>query len=94
MGSRDGQNGLRIMAGQESTRMVLKPGEEIRPPLIALLFWAGNEVNRAQNTWRRWMLAHNLPRPYGKPVKPVFSGCATGIFLPTLKTSEMDGLAV
>jgi alpha-galactosidase len=88
--SRDGQNGLRIVAGQEQTRMVLKPGEEIRSPLIALLFWSGDDVNRAQNTWRRWMLAHNLPRPHGKPVNPIFSGCASGIFMPSLKTTEKD----
>ena len=88
--SRDGQNGLRIVAGQEQTRMFLKPGEESRTPLIALLFWEGDDVYRAQNTWRRWMLAHNLPRPGGKPVKPIFTGCASGLFMPSLKTTETD----
>lgn len=53
---------VRFVAGQELTRMTLKPGEEVRTPLIALLFWDGADLVRAQNLWRRWMLAHNLPR--------------------------------
>jgi alpha-galactosidase len=64
--TRDATNGLRIVAGQELTHLTLKPGEEIRTPLIAMLFWRGADVVSAQNLWRRWMIAHNLPRPGGK----------------------------
>jgi len=60
--TRDADRGLRIVAGQELTHIVLRPGEEVRTPLIALLFWEGADVQRAQNLWRRWMIAHNLPR--------------------------------
>ncbi|MGQ9592006.1 MAG: LamG-like jellyroll fold domain-containing protein, partial [Planctomycetota bacterium] len=59
---RDAERGLRIVAGQELTHLVLRPGEEIRTPLVALLFWSGSDLERAQNLWRRWMIAHNLPR--------------------------------
>ena len=59
---RDADRGLRITAGQELTHLSLKPGEEIRSPLIAMLFWKGTDTVTAQNLWRRWMLAHNLPR--------------------------------
>ena len=45
---------------------MLKPGEEIRTPLIALLFWKGDDVVRAQNLWRRWFIAHNLARTHGQ----------------------------
>ena len=31
-------------------------------PLIAMLFWKGADIVTAQNLWRRWMVAHNLPR--------------------------------
>jgi len=73
--SRDADRGLRIVAGQELTRLCLKPGEEIRTPLIALLFWQGDDVQRAQNLWRRWMLAHNLPRTAdGKLPPPILHG--------------------
>jgi alpha-galactosidase len=60
--TRDADRGLRIMAGQEITHLALRPGEEIRTPLVALMFWEGSDVQRAQNAWRRWMIAHNLPR--------------------------------
>jgi alpha-galactosidase len=85
--SRDGGNGLEVVAGQELTHLRLKPGEEIRTPLVAILFWKGADSVRAQNLWRRWMLAHNLPRPSGKPLKPMYSFC-TGGFYEGLKVSE------
>jgi len=65
--TRDNAAGLRIQAGQELTRLILKPGEEIRTPLIALLFWQGADVVEAQNLWRRWYVTHNMPRVDGKP---------------------------
>lgn len=65
--TRDDARGLRIRAGQELTRLRLRPGEEIRTPLIVLLFWQGADVVEAQNLWRRWYVEHNLPRVKGKP---------------------------
>ncbi len=65
--TRDDARGLRIRAGQELTHLCLKPGEEIRTPLIALLFWQGTDVVASQNLWRRWYVAHNMPRVGGKP---------------------------
>lgn len=64
---RDASVGLRIKAGQERTSLYLKPGEEIRTPLIALLFWRGADVVRSQNLWRRWYIAHVIPRVDGRP---------------------------
>jgi len=58
---RDAATGLHIRAGQERTHFKLLPGEETRTPLIAVQFYRGDWL-RAQNVWRRWMLAHNLPR--------------------------------
>jgi alpha-galactosidase len=69
--TRDHDRGLQIKAGQQLTHLHLKPGEEIRTPLIALLFWQGTDVVRAQNLWRSWYLAHNLPRIAGKPQSPI-----------------------
>jgi len=59
---RDGSNGLRVRSGQELTHLCLRPGEEIRTPLIVIQFWKGDRIN-AQNIWRQWMLKHNLPNP-------------------------------
>jgi alpha-galactosidase len=67
---------LRLCAGQELTRFKLHPGEEVRSPLVVLQFWKGGDWIRAQNVWRRWMVAHNLPRPGGQLVQTHYGGCA------------------
>jgi alpha-galactosidase len=73
--ARDADLGLRITSGQERTHLRLKPGQEVRTPLIAMLFWQGDDVQRAQNLWRRWMLAHNVPRTSdGKLPPPILHG--------------------
>ena len=54
-----------VVAGQQSTRLLLHPGEEIRTPRIALLFWKG-DVQDGHNLQRRFILAHHSPRPGGK----------------------------
>jgi alpha-galactosidase len=69
--SRVGPTGLTIKAGQQLTRMYLKPGEEIRTPLTALLFWRGDDVVRSQNLWRHWYIDHVLPVTNGVPQQPV-----------------------
>lgn len=63
--NRDAQRTLHVRAGQELTRFRLEPEEEVRSPLVALLFYEGDWI-AGQNLWRRWMVAHNLPRPGGK----------------------------
>ena len=85
--TRDAGTGVRARGGQELTRFKLRPGEEARSPLIALQFWQSDRV-RAQNVWRRWMLAHNLPRTSdGKLPPPIYASCSGGFF-PGLRTSE------
>ncbi len=85
--ARDGERGLRVQGGQELTHFTLHPGEEVRSPLIALQFWQDDRV-RAQNVWRRWMIAHNLPRDReGKPPHPIFTSCGSALF-PGLRNTE------
>ncbi len=83
---RDDQNGLRIVAGQELTHLSLKPGEQIRTPLMALLFWQGADLVRAQNLWRRWFMTHNIPKINGKPPAPI----AQMQLSPACKGSEQE----
>ncbi len=83
----DAEGRLRVRAGQEMTHLVLHPGEQVRTPLIATLLWQGTDVARAQNLWRRWMLAHNQPRPDPKPLAPIYCFCDGG-FYPGLKCNE------
>jgi len=89
--ARTEDNRLRIRGGQEQTHFVLHPGETVRAPMMVLQFYKGDRV-RSQNIWRRWMLAHNVPRPGGKPLAPQSSLC-NGNFYPNLMTEagpELD----
>ncbi len=61
---RDKTKGLHLVAGQELTHFKLLPSEEVRSPLIVVQFWKGHWVV-AQNVWRRWMMAHSMPKPDG-----------------------------
>jgi alpha-galactosidase len=75
---RDQDGTLRIMAGQELTHLKLHAGEEIRTPMIVQLFWRGGDWIDAQNLWRRWMRAHNTPKPGGKDVTPILAASTAG----------------
>jgi len=80
-------NEVRVTAGQELVNLKLHPGEEIRTPLIVQLFYRG-DVTRAQNLWRRWMLAHNLPRPGGKLPAPQMTPCSSHLYAEMTKADE------
>jgi alpha-galactosidase len=75
----DRKNHLQIRAGQELTHFKLLPGEEIRTPLMVLLFWQGDRL-RAHNLWRAWMVAHNVPRPGGRLPPPLLTASSSGQF--------------
>ena len=77
--SRDDSTGVRVSGGQELTHFRLHPGEEVRGPMVVLQFYKGDWL-RAQNIWRRWMLAHNLPRPGGKSRHAHLAACSSHQF--------------
>ncbi|HPO12579.1 MAG TPA: alpha-galactosidase [Candidatus Hydrogenedentes bacterium] len=83
---RDEGKGLHLQAGQELTHFKLLPGEEVRSPLIVLQFWKGDWV-RAQNVWRRWMMAHSMPKPGGELPKPQLLGCSSRAYEEMIKTN-------
>ncbi len=56
----------RLRAGMALTHLKLHPGEEIRSPRVALLFYEGDWI-RGQNLWRRFVLAHHRPKVNGQP---------------------------
>ena len=76
---RDAGNGLHVRAGQEGTHFKLHPGEEVRSPKSVVQFYEGDWIH-GQNIWRRWMLAHNMPRPHGQLPKPLTGTCIDGQF--------------
>jgi alpha-galactosidase len=61
--------GVRFRAGMALTRLKLKPGESIRTPSVAMLFYDGDWI-RGQNLWRRFILEQHRPRARGKPLVP------------------------
>lgn len=77
--ARDTGNGLNVKAGQELTHFRLHPGEEVRGPLMAVEFYKGDRIE-GQNVWRRWMLAHNVPRTDGKLPAPSWMACSSHQF--------------
>jgi alpha-galactosidase len=76
---RIGAHGLGLDAGMDRTHFRLHPGEEVRSPSIALLFWKGSDRLAGHNLFRRFILAHHTPRPGGKPlVLPISHGVGFG----------------
>ena len=63
---------LGITAGQQSLDTSLRPQETIRTPRMALLVYDGDFID-GQNLWRRWAIAHRLPRVGGRPVGPILA---------------------
>jgi alpha-galactosidase len=86
---RDQARGLQIRAGQELTRFKLLPGEEVRSPLVVLQFWEGDWI-RSQNIWRRWMMAHSMPRPGGQLPQPQFVASSSRQYDEMIKATEAN----
>ena len=86
---RDQAKVLQIRAGQELTRFKLLPGEEVRSPLIVLQFWKGDWI-RAQNIWRRWMMAHSMPKPGGELPPPQFVASSSRQYDEMIKANETN----
>ena len=86
---RDGARELHLLAGQELLRAKLLPGEEIRSPLIVLQFWQG-DYYRSQNLWRRWMMAHSMPKPGGKLPPPQFVASSSRAYEEMIGANEQN----
>ena len=69
--TRDAENELTAKAEQQHVNCYLKPGEEIRTPLISLMFWKDKDIVDAQNLWRRYYIAHIIPSFNGQPQQPI-----------------------
>jgi alpha-galactosidase len=84
---RTGPASLRIRAGQELTHFRLEPDEEVRAPMIAMVFWKGDRF-RGHNLWRAWMLAHNVPRAGGELPPTQLVACSSHQFREMLDATE------
>jgi len=89
---RNDRFGLRIDGGQTDSRFVLQPGEQARSPLIVLLRYRGDWID-GQNLWRRWMVAHNLPRVGGELPQPQLLACSSHLFNEMINATEANQIA-
>ena len=87
--ARDEARSLHLRAGQELTHFKLLPGEEVRSPLIVLQFWKGDWI-RAQNIWRRWMMAHSMPKPGGRLPPPQLVASSSRQYEEMIKANETN----
>ena len=70
---------LDLTAGMAATHFKLHPGEEVRTPSAALLFWKGADRMSGHNLFRRFVLAHHTPQVQGKPIPlPINHGVGFG----------------
>lgn len=77
---RCGNGVLHVEAGQQYLDTYLLPGEEIRSTMTVMQFWQGEDWIRSQNVWRRWMFAHNAPRPNGKKLTSLLTAASSRQF--------------
>jgi alpha-galactosidase len=70
----DARGGVLLKAGLARTRLVLRPGEQIRTPRLLLLFYQGDRW-RGQNLLRQFLLSHHRPQRDGQPlIAPITCG--------------------
>ncbi len=74
------EDGLRIQAGLQRLRALLRPGECIRGPRILQIRWSGGDEWHGYNAFRQTMLRHISPRLDGEPVVPPIAHLSTSFY--------------
>lgn len=59
-----------VSTGLKNLDTYLRPGEEIRTPLTAMIPWQGEDRMDGQNVLRQFILKHHYPKAGGYPVEP------------------------
>lgn len=54
-----GKQGVNLASGMKTIDLHLYPAETIRTPLVAMLFWQGEDFMTGNNQFRRFILAHH-----------------------------------
>ena len=54
---------INLAAGMKRMDLHLYPNETIRTPLVAMLFWQGEDYMAGNNTFRRFVLKHHTHKP-------------------------------
>ena len=89
---------VRFTGGQRQLATHLAPGESIRTPLIAFLYYETRDDIRNANLWRRWFIDCNMRKVNGKNMPPMFidwtmsEGVTTAQLLPRLRAYADHGV--
>ncbi len=70
-----------VGTGTVGMRTYLKPGETVRTPLMAAVFYDERDEDKAMNKWRQWVINCNMPRENADtdlPVQPSISSSFDG----------------
>ncbi len=86
--ARSSKDSVHVTFGQELTHFKLLPGEQVRGPMIVLQFWQGGDWIRSQNVWRRWMMAHCMPKPGGKLPAPMLLASSARAYMEMVHADE------
>lgn len=68
--TRPSEDRFSVATGLKNLSTYLRPGEEIRTPLTAMIPWQGQDRMDGQNILRQFILRHHYPRAGGQPVQP------------------------
>ncbi len=73
--SRPADNAFKVSTGLKYLDAYLRPGEEFRSPLTAMVPWQGEDRMDGQNILRRFIYQHHFPKVDGKQIEaPICSG--------------------
>ena len=64
----------KMFAGLQKANFYLRPGEEVRTPLVATLFWKGSDAASGHNAFRRFVAECHAPRVDGALWTPLAGG--------------------
>ena len=84
----------RLQAGQQTTHLLLHPGESIRTPRILLVSWEGSDRFLGNNRLRRLLLAHYVPRHNGEVIPAPITANTWFVYHEGNNTTEANQKAV
>lgn len=79
--ARRSSSGLQLKSGQQTTHLILHPGESIRTPRILLVQWSGADRLTGQNALRRVLLSYYVPHINREIAMPPVSHTAAYVLI-------------
>ena len=84
---------VHFTAGQAHLNTYIDPGETVRLPLMAFVYYEGRDIDASMNLWRHWFIDCNMPRINGQLIKPMTSA-TSATYINLAKTTEKEEVNV